>query len=171
MLIKVKTIFACICILITANSFAQLNYKGFLITGNIKQDIFIGLDEIAKTPSVQLKDIVITNHLNVPQLTAKNLKGFLLKEILSKVILNEPLPRKYSEFYFTFIAQDSFTAVFSWNEIFNSPTGNNLFIITQKDGKSVTEMPESVLILTATDFTTGRRYIKKLSAIIVSRAK
>ena len=59
--------------------------------------------------------------------------------------------------------------MFSWNEIFNTETGNNLYIITEEDGKKMNEMDESILIASTKDFKT-RRYIKGLEKIIVERA-
>lgn len=141
----------------------------FVVTGKVKQDLKFTFTDIEKYPSKKIKDVVITNHLGEPRGTAKQLTGILLKDLLKNLELKEESPKRYSEFYFTFCAADHYKVVFSWNEIFNSPTGDNLFLITSRDGKSIRDMDERILILTPTDFKTGRRHIKGLSKIIVER--
>lgn len=143
----------------------------FVVTGKIKQDLKFTFNDIEKYPSKQIKDVVITNHLGEPRGTAKQLTGVLVKDLLKNLNLEEESPKRYSEFYFTFCAADNYKVVFSWNEIFNSPTGDHLFLITSRDGKTIKDMDESILILTPTDFKTGRRHVKGLSKIVVERVE
>ncbi|SFB68785.1 hypothetical protein SAMN04487891_101408 [Flagellimonas taeanensis] len=129
------------------------------------------MTDIEKHPSKPIGDVVITNHMGEPRGTAKQLKGILVKELLDDMELQEESPKRFSEFYLTFVAIDNYKVVYSWNEIFNSPTGDQLFVITSRDGKDIKDMPESILILTPTDFKTGRRHINGLSKILVERVK
>ena len=85
--------------------------------------------------------------------------------------LNEESPKRFSEFFLTFIAIDNYKVVYSWNEIFNSPIGDNIYLITSRDGKQLKDMDERILILTPIDFKTGRRHIKGLSKIVVERVE
>lgn len=141
----------------------------FAVTGQIKSELKFTLAEIEKYPSKPISDIVITNHLGEPRGTAKQLRGILIKDLLKDLELKEERPKRFSEFYLTFVAADNYKVVYSWNEIFNSPTGDNLYLITTRDGKKIRDMEERILILTPTDFKTGRRHIKGLSKILVER--
>jgi hypothetical protein len=141
----------------------------FVVTGQIKKELKFTLSDIEKYPSKTIGDVVITNHLGEPRGTAKQLTGILVKDLLKDLELKEETPKRFSEFYMTFVAVDNYKVVYSWNEIFNSPTGDNLFLITSRDGKKIKDMEERILILTPTDFKTGRRHIKGLSKIIVER--
>lgn len=141
----------------------------FVVVGQIKKELKFTLDDIEKYPSKILGDVVITNHLGEPRGISKQLEGVLVKDLLKDLELKEESPKRFSEFYFTFVAIDNYKVVYSWNEIFNSPTGDNLFLITAKDGKKLKDMNERILILTSTDLKTGRRYIKRLSKILVER--
>lgn len=127
------------------------------------------LADIEKYPSKKIGDIIITNHLGEPRGIAKQLTGILMRDLMKDLELNAESPKLFSEFYLTFVAIDNYKVVYSWNEIFNSPTGDNLFLITSRDGKKIEEMEERILILTPTDFKTGRRHIKGLSKIVVNR--
>lgn len=132
--------------------------------------MIFSLADIDKLISVNIKDIPITNHLGEAKGTAKNLKGVLLKNLIDQAEFNAGNPKLLSEFYFVFHASDGYKVIFSWNEIYNTQTGNNLYIITEKEGKKMKEMDERILVLSSTDLKTGRRYIKGVEKIIVERA-
>ena len=78
-------------------------------------------------------------------------------------------PKYLNEFYFIFVAADGYKAVFSWNEIFNTETGNSLYLVTEMNGKKLKEIPERILFISTKDFRTGRRYISGLDRIIIKR--
>lgn len=139
------------------------------ITGEIVKELNISLDQLIEMKNVKVNDLVITNHLGEKKGEARKMKGVLIKEVLKDLSLKEDNPKLFSEFYFTFIASDGYKAVYSWNELFNSPTGDHVYIIVSKDGISAKEMKERILVLNTTDFKTGRRYIKGLQQIVVNR--
>jgi hypothetical protein len=159
--------------LLTCFVFAQKEAKPsneIKVTGLVKQEVTITLSDIGKLQSKSLPDFDITNHLGERKSTATKLSGVLIKDLLKDVAFQEESPKLLSEFYLTFIANDGYTVVYSWNEIFNSPTGDNLYLITARDGKNLQQMDERLLTITITDFKTGRRHVKGLSKIVVGRA-
>jgi hypothetical protein len=139
------------------------------VSGKIKTELAFTLSDFDKFSSNKISDITITNHLGEPKGTAKNLKGFLLKSLLDKIEYPSENPKLLSEFYFVFLASDGYKVVFSWNEIYNTETGNNLYLITE-EGKGIKDMPDRILIISTKDFKTGRRFIKGLERIMVERA-
>lgn len=141
-----------------------------VVSGLVEKEITLGVAELSAMTSQPVADVVITNHLGEPRGTAKGLRGILVKNLLGGVGIKSENPRVLSEFYFTFIASDGYTVVYSWNELFNSPNGENCYLIVEKDGKKLSEMPERMLVISPTDFRTGRRHIKGLNKIVVSRA-
>lgn len=145
--------------------------EDFVITGQVKQEQRFTLVDLEKMPTKNIDDVVITNHLGEKKGTAKNMKAFLLKDILSKIEFKTENPKTLSEFYFTFIASDNYKVVYSWNEIFNTATGDNIYLITEKEGKKLSEMSERILVITTTDFKTGRRNIKGLNKIVIGRVE
>ena len=141
----------------------------FTVSGQIKKEIKFSLPDLEKYQPRNIPDFVITNHSGKTHGEAKKLKGILIKDLLKEVEFQEENPRLLSEFYFAFIAADNYKVVYSWNEIFNSSTGDNVFLVTSKEGKQLKEMEDRILIVTPTDFRTGRRYVKNLSRIEVHR--
>jgi hypothetical protein len=143
--------------------------QSFLITGRVKAPVKISGTDLLTVTSVNIGNLVITNHMGEERGTAKSLKGVLLKDILQKIEIDAENPKVLSEYYFVCKASDGYAVVFSWNEIFNTATGDNVYIITEKEGKSWNNLPESLLMISTKDFKTGRRHVKSLATIEVSR--
>lgn len=144
--------------------------KQIVVKGDITKVFTITQETIKKANVVAIPDVVITNHLGEPRKTLTKLKGVLLKDLLAKeVIYTVESPKYYSEYYFIFEAADGYKVVYSWNELFNSETGNHVFLITSVDGKNSSEMDDSILTLCTTDKKTGRRHVKFLKTITVQR--
>lgn len=145
--------------------------NAIIVTGQVKKELKFTLEDIEQYPSKPLGDVVITSHSGEPRAIAKQLEGVLLKDLLKDLELKEDSPKRFSEFYLIFVASDNYKVVYSWNEIFNSPTGDNVFVVTAKEGKKLREMDERILTITPTDLRTGRRHIRWLSKIVVERVK
>lgn len=141
------------------------------ISGLVDKNLKFTIADLEKYEKQEIGDLVITNHLGVAKETVKKLKGVLVTKLFDDVKFIVGTPKYLNEFYLTFIATDGYKVVFSWNEIFNSATGNHVFLVTEKDGKSITEMEDRILLVTTSDFKTGRRHMKSLSKIIVNRAE
>ncbi len=95
----------------------------------------------------------------------------LVLDVLKNLDFQAEAPRVLSEFYLTFIGADGYKVVFSWNEVFNSPTGKNLCFITEKAGELLTEIEDRIIFIAPNDFKTGRRFVKGLAKIVVDRVQ
>ena len=145
--------------------------EAFTVSGQVRAEATFTVAAIEKLPSQIIPDATITNHLGEKKSDAKQMKGVLIKELLKDVVFISESPKDLSELYFTFIAGDGYKVVYSWNEIYNSATGDHLFLVTEKEGEKLAEMKSRILTFTPTDFKTGRRYIKGLVKIVVSRTE
>ncbi len=163
-----------LALIIAELTFAQGDLKStssFNIVGSVKSPVRIQLADLSKWPVQEIGDVVITNHLGEKKSEAKGLKGVLLKDVLQSVEINAESPKVLSEFYFKCIASDGYIVVYSWNELFNSPTGKSAYIVTEKDGKKLADMRDAILMISTSDTATGRRYVKALATIEVRRAQ
>lgn len=87
--------------------------------------------------------------------------------MLKKIEIKTDNPRHLSEFYVKFVATDGYTVIFSWNKLFNTPAGKEIFIITTPEGRDMATFPEGITRLAPGDIHTGRRYIKGRQQIIL----
>ncbi len=164
-------------LLFTLLSFAGFSQKdlgrttAFIISGEVKSPITISLLDLTKYTELSIGDIIITNHLGEKKSEQKALKGVLLKEVLQNAEITNESPRVLSEFYFQCKAADGYLVVYSWNELFNSPIGESIFLVTSKNGVKINDLDESILMISSKDYKTGRRYVKALTSIEVKRAR
>ncbi|BAU52207.1 molybdopterin-binding protein [Mucilaginibacter gotjawali] len=141
----------------------------FGISGKVKNSSIITLDSLNTYQVNVIGDIRVTDHLGTFKHQDDQLKGVLLKDILSHIVLDANSPKLYSRFYFTCMGNDGYAVVYSWNELFNTEVGNHVFIIMEKNGIKADKMPESIQMTSASDFKTGRRYLHNLEKIVVGK--
>lgn len=149
---------------------AQIN-KTLTIDGAVAKPVTIKFDELKNYKTVTLDSLTIFNHKMERKSSLKKLKGVLLKNVLAKAEFSVNSPKVLSEFYIVCIADDGYKVVFSWNEIFNSPTGDHALILTEVDGLPTINQKEGIILVTPTDKATGRRYVKNLSKISIQQVK
>jgi hypothetical protein len=168
-----KNLIAGLFILFQSSLFAQQTKvtSSFIISGEVFSPLTVSVMDLKKWKEVAIGDLVITNHAGEKKSDAKGLKGILLKEILQTVEIKSESPKVLSEYYFVFTASDGYKVVYSWNELFNTVVGESVYLITEKNGKTITEMDDSILVVSTKDFKTGRRNVKGLTSIEVTRVK
>ena len=169
-----KNLFTIILVFISLQLAAQKpisTTESFTVEGSVKQVKTFSLQDLTDLPVKEKDSIIITNHLLERKGTIKNIKGVLLKDVLSNLVIDQDNPKLLSEYYIVCMAADNYKVVFSWNEIFNNETGKHVLIITEHDGKKGIAMNDRIALLTLNDEATGRRYVKGLQKIIIERVK
>lgn len=162
-----------IFVFLSINLFSQRKVEptsSVIVKGTVKTEFVITEEKIKAANQLDIPDIVITNHKGEIKDTAKDLRGVLLIDLLKELDIPINKPKELSEYYFNFIASDGYKVVFSWNELFNSPTGKAIFIVTSKNGKVLSEMDDKILLLCTSDIQSGRRHVKGLKEIVVHHA-
>lgn len=139
------------------------------IEGKVKAGKTFSIAELDAFTKTEIPDQTLHNQKGEAKNTLKNMKGVLLKTVLESIEFDYEKPKELNEFYFVFVATDGYKVVFSWNEIYNSEAGNSFYIVTEMGGKSIKEMEQRILFISATDLKPGRRYIKALEKIEVRR--
>jgi hypothetical protein len=171
-----KNYFSLLFILVCSAAFAQekTEYKPthqFTITGQVKKESVITMDSLNGYPLKDLGDIRVTNHLGDFKHSDEKLKGVLLKDILIHSQLATANPKLYSRFYFVCVGSDGYKVVYSWNELFNTQVGDNVFILMEKNGVKADKLPESLQMASMLDQKTGRRYLHNLDKIVVAQVQ
>jgi hypothetical protein len=144
--------------------------SSFLITGKVKQEKLITLGELRLLNTSELKN-VNTSCSPKKEERIKEAKVVLLKDVLDSVKFDYEKGVQLNAFYFVLTASDGYKLVYSYNEIFNTETGRNLYIAIELNGRPVNELPNSLLVLTTSDIKGGRRNMKWLKEIKVCRAE
>lgn len=143
----------------------------FTISGQVKTGSVITLDSLNNYPLKETGDIKVTDHLGSFKHQDDKPKGILLKDVLNHSVLNTSNPKFYSRFYFICVGADGYQVVYSWNELFNTPVGEQVYILLEKNGIKAAQMPESLQMVSMMDFKSGRRYLHNLDKIIVGQVR
>ncbi|GGH11133.1 hypothetical protein [Mucilaginibacter phyllosphaerae] len=163
-----------ILVLYSATAFGQEKSRKtlkFSIIGEVEKESVITLDSLKQYTIRPIGDIKVTDHTGAFKHQDEELKGILLKDVLSHTRFKTPSPKLLSRFYFACTGTDGYTVVYSWNELYNTTVGNQVCIIIEKNGIKADKMPESLQMTSAGDFKTGRRYLHNLDKIIVSQVQ
>jgi hypothetical protein len=143
----------------------------FAITGEVEKASVITLDSLKQYKISEIGDINVTDHTGAFKHKDDQLKGVLLKDVLSHTKFKTTSPKLLSRFYFVCTGIDGYKVVYSWNELYNTSVGEHVYIIMEKNGIALDKMPESIQMTSAFDFKTGRRYLHNLDKIIVGQVQ
>lgn len=161
-------------LVLTAQIFAQKSTgvsDQFTVEGLVRKTQAITTDSLKKQATVHLDSLVIINHAGVKKSTLRNIKAVPIKQFLDQAEFDVESPKQLSEFYFVFTASDGYKVVYSWNEIFNNPIGEAIYLIVEHDGLGLDKQDDRISVFSRTDDKTGRRYVKGLSKVLVKRAE
>ena len=93
--------------------------------------------------------------------------GVLLRDFLLKNGLETVPSRALRNTRIEVVATDGYRATFSWGEVFNSPTGSQILIITKQDGKALDLQEGPVSFRALSDIRPGARHVRNVCAISV----
>jgi hypothetical protein len=140
-----------------------------VIEGKVKSKRVVGIEELKSMKSVTLENIN-TSCTPKAEETSRHVKAVRLLSILDSVVF-DATKGALNAFYFKFVASDGYTLVYSYNEIFNTETGRNMYLVTEREGVDISTMENRILMLTTSDIKTGRRNMKCLARIVVCQAE
>ncbi len=150
---------------------AQNSSESFTVAGEVIKPETIDIAKLSGYTTVHLDSLRIFTHDMQPKGLMKNINGVLLKDILSAIPFNNENPKVLSEYFIECQATDGYNVIFSWNEIFNSETGNHVMIVTGKNGINIAQLDDHIALVSPSDKATGRRYVKWLNKIIIHRQR
>lgn len=148
----------------------EFTSEQFIVSGKVKKEITFKIVDLQQFPSKELKNIN-TSCSPKKESIAQSVRVVLLKDVLDTVEFDSDKPKSLGQFYFLFVSVDGYKIVFSFNEIYNTEVGDNLYLVTELEGKKLSEMDERIMLLCTKDKKPGSRNIKGLSKIIVGKAE
>ena len=143
----------------------------FAINGEVEKASVITLDSLKQYTIKPIGNIKVTDHTGAFKHQDDKLKGILLKDVLSHTKFKTTSPKLLSRFYFVCTGVDGYKVVYSWNELYNTAVGDNVYIIMEKNGIKADKLPASMQMTSAADFKTGRRYLHNLDKIVVAQVQ
>lgn len=153
---------------ISLNIYCQSAKSDITVTGKVKNEKTFTKSDVAKSKRFDLNDLYTGCSPEKGEKIDVS-KAVLLRDLLESVEYKYERSKELNQFYFILEATDGYRTVFSFNEIYNTEVGSNLYIIANKDGK--TDYPEYPMLISGKDIKAGSRNLKNLSRIIVCKAE
>lgn len=138
------------------------------VKGEVEFPLQLSVDSLQKLKVVTIDNLKITGKNGVLKREIKVCKGVLLKDILDKAKIKQT-DYKDRNFYIVARASDGYMATFSWAEIFNNPTGENVYVLFEENGKPVKN--GDMILICKNDISTGPRHVYWLKSIEVNKVK
>lgn len=139
-----------------------------VISGAVEHALTFSVDDLRQLPLQEVNEVRILNHKGDVVSDLKNVKGVRLRDILDKAVIKAPEHNDVKKMVIIATASDDYKAVFSWNEIYNSPLGDGVLVIFEADGQALEDEGPLVTVSTM-DIRTGSRHVKWLIGIEVKK--
>lgn len=154
--------------ILTPEDSLKLANHEIAIKGDVEFPLQLTVDSLKKMKVITIDNFKITGKGGVIKREVKVCKGVLLKDILEKAKIKQE-DHKDRNFYIVARASDDYKATFSWAEIFNNPTGENVFILFEENGKPIKN--GEMIAICKNDIATGPRHVYWLKSIEVYKVK
>ena len=154
-------------ILTPADSLKLINHE-IKVTGEVEFPLALNVDSLKKMKVITIENFKVVGQSGAVKKDLKTSKGVLLKDILEKAKIKQS-GHKDRNFYIVARASDDYKATFSWAELFNNPTEENVYVLFEENGKPL-KRGEMILIST-NDIKTGPRHVYWLKSIEVYKVR
>lgn len=142
--------------------------KEVSIKGLVKHPFTCTLDNILQLKPETHKNLNIVCSSGETKKVLNSFEGVSLKYLLDSAGIIMPRPKERGKYFIIIKASDGYTVIYAWNEIYNNPTGDHVFLIYKENGQPILEDGRFVMIC-GNDKVTGPRHVKWVESIKVSK--
>jgi DMSO/TMAO reductase YedYZ molybdopterin-dependent catalytic subunit len=140
------------------------------LTGLVDRPLTLTIDSLRAMTAQTGGPVDIVSSSGQVRKTIRSFRGVLLRDLLDKARIQLPNQKDKGKYYVVVRGTDGYTAVFSHNELFNNPTGKQVFVLYTENDQPITTDGAFVL-LTTDDVVTGARHVKWLNRIEVRKVE
>lgn len=143
--------------------------QAITLSGAVEHKLVLKVDDLRQLPLQHVARLVLTGKDGAPKGELSNVTGVLLRDLLDKAVLAAPGHNDAKRLFIVATASDSYQALFSWGEIFNSPAGDGVLVFFELDGKPLGDDQGRIAMISSKDTRTGPRHVKWLRSIDVRK--
>jgi hypothetical protein len=100
--------------------------------------------------------------------TGSALRGIKLPALIEYIGLSSEAKANWKTLLVTATATDGYRAVFTWAELINTPTGEGVLVVFERDGAPLDAREGRIALQSSADFRLGARHVRNLLRIEVS---
>lgn len=135
------------------------------IIGRVTAPLSVPIETLRAMDSLEIGDLPMICGSGEPKGRIGQCRGVLLAEVINRA---EVLVKEHNDTKKMFVvaaSDDGYKAVFSWQEIFNSPNGEGILVVLEKDGLPLYDGCGEVDLLSSSDYLSGPRYVRRLKTV------
>jgi len=133
------------------------------VGGNVSQPLSLTVADLKRYPAHQFDYMPAQGEPKSTNEPARRYTGCLLRDVLVAAKPRESKPHELRRSYVVASASDGYEVVLSWAELFVSPTGDNVYIVYERDGAPLPDDQGRVALIVVTDLRPVR-HVKWLQA-------
>lgn len=92
-------------------------------------------------------------------------RGVLLSDLINQAQVIVTAHNDTKKMFVVAASDDGYKAVFSWQEIFNSPNGDKILVVLERDGQSRAKDRGDFDLISGRDHLAGPRYVRQLRTV------
>lgn len=151
-----------------ATTLAQQPSATLELSGLVDRPTTLTIDSLRAMPVQTGGPVDIVSSSGQVRKAIRSFRGVVLLDLLNKAKIQLPNQKEKGRYYIVARGTDGYAAVFAHNELFNNPTGGQVFVLYAENDQPITTDGAFVL-LTADDVVTGARHVKWLNRIEVRK--
>nr|NJM04164.1 sulfite oxidase-like oxidoreductase [Desulfobacula sp.] len=153
----------------TTDIVSTLSLEGEIlrVTGRVAKPLVLSMADILAMETEEFQDLFIVCGTGEPRDTIRQCRGVLMEKIIQKAEVLKGEHNDTKKMAVVASAADGYKVVFSWQEIFNTPIGGGVAVLTEKDGAPLEEKQDRIDLISAQDYFAGSRYVRDLKQIEV----
>jgi hypothetical protein len=135
------------------------------IFGRVTTPLSLPIETLRTMDHLETDSLLMICGSGEPKGHLGNCRGVLLADIINQA---EVLVKEHNDTKKMFVvaaSDDGYKAVFSWQEIFNSPNGDSILVVLEKNGRPLHDGCGEVDLLSARDHLIGPRYVRQLKTV------
>ncbi|GAB2773168.1 molybdopterin-dependent oxidoreductase [Rhabdobacter roseus] len=149
----------------------KVNAQSLQITGLVKTSQTFTVSDILKMGTLQtLPDFQVVTMSGEVRHTLVKPRGVLLRTLLDQAEVPFASPKERGKLYVAAKATDDYTALFSYLDLYNNPTGDHVWVVVEENGKPLAGTGP-FLLLVANDKVSGARHVKWLASVVVGKVE
>lgn len=149
------------------DSLAHFVSKRITVSGKVSKPLTLARADLSGFTMHTAENVQIISYSGVPKEPIRSCKGVLLRDVLDKAGIVFEDKRDFNRLIIKATATDGFQTLWSWHELYNSNTGDYVFIVIEKDGKPLSAREGDFMLISTKDLKTGPRHVRWLKSIEV----
>lgn len=136
------------------------------ISGAVEQRLVLDAAALAAFPSAQIVDVSLPRKAGGAPV---RYRGVRLRDLLSRAVIVAPGHNDIKQMLVVASATDNYVALFSWAELFNSPLGEGVLVLFERDCRDLGDDEGKVALISTGDTRGGPRHVKWLRSVEVRK--